>query len=854
MGKYRIDLPDGSAFEIEGPDNATDDQLKAFAQQAINKQRPNAHYAEPIVQRTGTGADILNRADSVEPDIKSVLMQGGTFGLSDEIMGGAGALVDAVISPFSDKVDFDPVASYKAYRDRERAVVEATRKSSPWLSTASELVGGLLTGGTAAKGLLQGAGTSGLGAAVRQAAKAGATQGAVSGFGYGEGGNGSIAGAGVGAGLGGALGAAIPAAARYIGGTIGAGVNYLRPQNGIGRELVARALRDDAVTPRMAAEAIAAANERGVPLGMMDMGENTRALAGAVARAPGVSRRLVRQAVGSRQMAQGERVRGAVERDLGQITNTPLEAELAQQRARDVAREATQAAQARVVQAGGRIGPITDRLASGGYAREAFDNAYRGAKARSSEAYSANALQNPQPIEIPAEYFAQDLRSAADAFYGDGGGEIPGALARIIDDAAAPDATTRTLTNIDRRLADFAGQSRMAGGNSDAAFADRLRISLSDFADRAAPSEYRDALRNAKAVRAEQGRVFETRDLPRAFARDQYRNPLVGDTSIPQRLLRPGAAGGDTADSLIAAVGPEQAEAVIRQELRRQVDEMANVTPASAEGLSVRYGDLLQRFPALRADIRELGRTAAGAADAMRAESLAGRPGSTAIERGAAAIGKSAQEIEREVASLSASDLPQYGQGYLNGLADNLERRVAGGDKVNTLLGTPRKQKAVSGMFGGGRNFQRFTDTLADEATANETYRSIMTGSPSADRLAADAGVTDLSLLEDVGGKALKGAANGGLAGAFAELWSAVRDTKRFGAGATGQRAREDAAALLSEVDPVALGQSWREATRQAAGRRIRERLGRRRAVNAGMFGGRALGGISGYALRPADE
>ncbi|MCW6531195.1 hypothetical protein NED98_13160 [Sphingomonas sp. MMSM20] len=260
---------------------------------------------------------------------------------------------------------------------------------------------------------------------------------------------------------------------------------------------------------------------------------------------------------------------------------------------------------AAVSQAIDRLGPTADREATGAAAREAFDTAYDAAKARTREAYADAALNNPRPIKIPPSVF-QKLRLAADDFYGDGGGEMPARLQSILNDMADEHATTRTLTNIDRRLADFAGEARMQGRRSEAAFAERVRADLGNFVQNAAPPEYRAAIANAKAVRAEQGRLFEGGDAAATFARDRYGNPAIGNTTVPTRLVRPGAAGGDTAEELIRAIGPENAENIVREEIRRVAEERGVQTGAQARALANRFGEAANRFPAVRDDLRNL--------------------------------------------------------------------------------------------------------------------------------------------------------------------------------------------------------------------------------------------------------
>lgn len=290
-----------------------------------------------------------------------------------------------------------------------------------------------------------------------------------------------------------------------------------------------------------------------------------------------------------------------------------------------------QSAETGVTSARTSIGPNADRDATGTAARDTFDQAYAAAKQKTRDAYSDPALNAPTPITIPKPVF-QKLRTAADDFYGDGGGEIPARLQSVLSDMADPHATIRTLTNIDRRLSDFAGEARMQGRGQESAFAERVRGDLADFVQTNAPAEYRAALSNAKAVRAEQGRVFETGDAASSFSRDRYGNPSIGNTALPTKLVRPGPAGGDTADGLVAAVGPEHSENVVRQEIRRIADEGNVQTEAQARALATRYGEAARRFPSVQSDLQALQARAAELDAAKIAETSASRARPTSEE------------------------------------------------------------------------------------------------------------------------------------------------------------------------------------------------------------------------------
>lgn len=224
-----------------------------------------------------------------------------------------------------------------------------------------------------------------------------------------------------------------------------------------------------------------------------------------------------------------------------------------------------------------------------------------------------------------------------------------------------------------------------------------------------------------------------------------------------------------------------------------------------------------------------------------------------AMELGRKALNASDQEIVRMTDGLSDTELDQFLLGYRSAMGDAVEKRVDGGDKAAALLGTPRKRQALEQAFGDRANLDQFGRTLQDERQAYETYRAIATGSPTAERLADDAMTDDLSLLQDATGKAIKGAATGGLAGLIATGWDAAGDVWKFGAGKAGERAREDAAALLFNTDRAALEDAMRQAFKTQAAERLRlQNLDKGSRYIGGLFG-RGAGGVAAIGSRPPE-
>lgn len=682
MATFRVTGPDGATYQVTAPDNATPDQIKARVQAAAQaKPKPAAPRGSLMSGYKG------------KSDLTKLYAQGGTFGLSDEIIGGAGVIADAIAAPFSKNVDFNPANSYRQWRDAARADVAATRKANPWGSAAMEVVGGL--GQAPAKALKGLTGAKSVAQAVKQGMKTGAGLGALAGFGYGEGADSSLAGAGLGAATGAALGAAVPAIGANVSRLYNGARNYFSPQGGVGRELVSRALSSSKINPRQAGKALEDARRRGVPLSLSDLSTNLRGLAGAVSRQPGPARELATNAVTTRQAAQGERVQAALARDLGPVAN--------------------------------RF-EVSDALTQ--QARQAASPLYEKAHAS-------------QPV-ISSE--------------------------------------------IDSLLATPAGKKALQSARNIAA------------------NERVDPLGLGFDLN-DQGEVILTK-VPTVKTIDYIKRGL-DDVLEPFR---------DNLTGRLNLTGEGGSVEGVRKALVKEADRL--------------YPD----YKAARAAF------AGPAAD------------KAALDKGYRALNASDHELERMVSNLGDSERQQFALGFRSAISEALDRRVDGGDKVGALLGNPRKRKALAQLFGGEDSFNNFLQTMADERAANETFRKVTGGSDTARFQADDAAVQDQSLLADATGAALKGAVDNGFWGAVRNLGGIVNDAYTFGAGKAGERAREDAAALLFETDPKALAESMRKAMRDQALRRLRNRNATDRAARIGGRAGQLSGAIGGYVTRPTGD
>lgn len=241
-------------------------------------------------------------------DGRTIFNHGATFGLSDEAAGVGRGLSHLISGK-------NPITGYQLGRDTERLNVKDARSSLGGAGTALEIGGGLV--GANPTSLLR---LPTLGGRVRQGAKSGAVGGGVAGFGYGEGENSLVTG-GAGAVGGAALGAAFPIGGHILGNRFNGVRQLVGADPALPRRLVSEAIQADGHAPAQVGRMMDEAHGRGSPMFLGDTGDNTRALLASVGRQPGPSRTLTRGAVIPRQEGQGERIGGAISRDLGPVVN-----------------------------------------------------------------------------------------------------------------------------------------------------------------------------------------------------------------------------------------------------------------------------------------------------------------------------------------------------------------------------------------------------------------------------------------------------------------------------------------------------------------------------------------------------
>lgn len=145
-----IETPSGQIMELEVPEGATNDEIKAFAQSQFK--------ADSIEPQESIGRTALDQS-----------LQGATFGFADEITDRIGALI---ASGFTDE-SYDDLLAEARGMSKER--LERQFEQNPATSILANMAGGVLTGGALSvpKALSGTAATAGVRGAINAIPKAG---------------------------------------------------------------------------------------------------------------------------------------------------------------------------------------------------------------------------------------------------------------------------------------------------------------------------------------------------------------------------------------------------------------------------------------------------------------------------------------------------------------------------------------------------------------------------------------------------------------------------------------------------------------------------------------------------------
>lgn len=300
-----IKMPDGVVVRF--PDTMSQEEIKGL----IASKFPD--LAKPVTPPASAGQPF-----GVTTGLPAMIEHGASLGLADEVAGAGRATGRFLRNAFTGQPLTEGVSdAFNAGIDETRAGVDQARDRSPILGTAAEIGGALVTG--------PGRMATSAGQTLLQRMMAAATEAGIYGGVYGgataEGGaveraEGAVKGAAQGAAIGGALPVVVKAgeiATRPIR-TVS---NMFRPAaNAEGR--VVEALSRDHTTPERVASSLRRAQESGVPNTIADVaGRNTQRTLRQARTIPGAGSEKIDRFLHERQLAQPDRVMGAVQRALG---------------------------------------------------------------------------------------------------------------------------------------------------------------------------------------------------------------------------------------------------------------------------------------------------------------------------------------------------------------------------------------------------------------------------------------------------------------------------------------------------------------------------------------------------------
>lgn len=245
--------------------------------------------------------------------------------------------------------------------------------------------------------------------------------------------------------------------------------------------------------------------------------------------------------------------------------------------------------------------------------RPVIKGAHQQAKDRTTEMYTDDLLVNPTDLTMkPREInrLFKGLGSKVDQFFANAGGSVPPKTRTILDDMLkeldADNLNTATIQNVDRRLADFAGEARVRGGsrNSEAAFAESLRDEIAARTSKHVPEDVAEQLALAKAAKRDESARFGsgTGQLGKVIDPKRYGFDKVKDTELARRLVTSGDPGATLGAELKAAVGDEAAGKLVAEEMRRLVQDGTIKSEANMR----QYAPVLEQFPGIRDKVAEV--------------------------------------------------------------------------------------------------------------------------------------------------------------------------------------------------------------------------------------------------------
>lgn len=832
MPRYEITAPDGRKFEVNAPEGATLEDAIAWAQQNQDKivampQEGAPAAEEPAPPPPAPAPDRRRVFNGRDPSLQDVVVQGVTFGLSNDAEGAAAAAGPAlrkVGKAVGLPVEYREGEVGEAYsRGRNEAIRRADRyrEENPWTAFGGDILGGFANPlarlwapagapSAAAPGLFRFLSPStwrtppratppatpgapvffppaAAGAAptqpvgilnqVGRGVAVGAPVGALTGFNQAEGElDDRIVGGGTGAVIGGAIGAAAPALIE--GGS--AGFRWLldqtirRANNNAATPAsrkVVEALRRDGLTPE---EAVQRARELG-PDGMLaDVGENTRALAGSVMRTPGkgkteLTNRIVARQEGTRD-AEGNLVGGQYARVKNFIEGI-------QPMGLRQALDETAAARS------GNAAPLYQKAFSGG--STAPLETQLGDQFATASSATAQARQAVAAAEQKMTLAAAQASQAGDNVYANSSANQARAAAQAELDAAQAalqSAEGREAAILERLRQ---AQTDRATNRPGAVWSPEIQMLLDDpVAQRGLASSVATQRKEhlARVLRGEANEPFNPAELA-ITGFDANGNPIVGN--VPNLRTLDGIKRGLDAE-LDAARDPLTGRIVWNENLRA-VDQ---VRSALIDKLDELTGGATGPYAQARASWAEPSKL-------MDAAKM-GRHYRTFENN---------DEMKHAMKYMSDAEKHYFRIGMFQDMMNQAGNTVTRGDITKKLLDIPGLEEKIKTAFGSREEFARYVRFMQNERAKFNTYAEGVGNSKTAARQAADEDAT-----QDPGGlvSSLIGLANS--PGNPLPWWNVIREGGRYLNSRVGmtEPARNEVARFLGGQDIGALNQTMR--------------------------------------------
>jgi hypothetical protein len=140
--KYKVQTPNHGTLEIEGPDGATDEQLKAVALQELHTRFPKERFANTVVRQPAQTGGVVNKtADAVRS------VANGAFPWADKLSAGVNAVlpIDKMLGKNEASI-WDGSSLGDAYQqnlDQEQGLTQQGQERSPYLSMGGNVVGAI---------------------------------------------------------------------------------------------------------------------------------------------------------------------------------------------------------------------------------------------------------------------------------------------------------------------------------------------------------------------------------------------------------------------------------------------------------------------------------------------------------------------------------------------------------------------------------------------------------------------------------------------------------------------------------------------------------------------------------------